>query len=674
MAEAAVDLGAHGLQLDRQLGRGFAGEVWAATDIEAGGRAVAVKLITGVEGAVLHALAREVDSIVRLRHPNIATLYRARTSEPPRFLVYELLEQRPTTLPLDERAATGVGIKLCSSLAAAHRSGVVHCDIKPANILWRDGTEPLLSDFGSARIAATTRFREGFALTPDWCPPWMVEAGPSVADPVSDVWSLAASLLALHLAEDGGLPPVAQRDRTELSHILLSAMPGSYPTEPTDADWALRLGRQLQELQQRRGWTVTRFPSDDQEDASPASVPGRRRPGRGADRVERSTDSSRRRVVPIVVAGLVLAAAGVGGSYLAGWWPEPGESIEAGGEATASAETSSPDAAGSPSDTAAEPAADTGDTDPASDSGSGGAAEAEGAETGSTAEKDGSQDSSADEQPAVDGSGGIEWRSPMVFASDRRGNLDLFARDPDDGVRLLVGREADDYSPSLSPDGTTLVFESNEGGTRAVYLAPVDGSTAPRRLGAIGVETTAPTWSPTGDRIAWATNASGNWDIVVHDLNAGTDSLVTTATSDDRNPAWSPDGRSLVFRSDRTGNGDIYRLDLGGLRLTRLTDSALTEDNPAWGTGGLVAYEARVDGDIDVFTAPDSPDDGTGVDGPTRRTTGLGFDGSPAFDDDQLVIVQRTATSSAVVLDPGGESLVIDESSGRTADLEIRTG
>lgn len=647
------DLSGHGLRIGEILGEGATGVVYEGTDLETANRAVAIKLITSTEPYVLEALAREIDSIIKLRHPNVAILFRARTSAPPRYLVYELLDPAPDDLPLTDQRTAECGVKLCSGLAAAHRAGIVHCDIKPDNILWSRG-EPLISDFGAARIDATTRFRHGIAFSPAWAAPWIRVVGPGGADPSSDVWSLAASLVSFNQRSDRYPVENLEDAPTALSGILREAMPAIPPSGPISPDHALELGRRLQEYQHGRGWAVTPFPDDGQEDWSIPRSTSRQRttvavagpPSQPVDlRVVSASPGRRRRArwsLASLLGVVVLAVLAV--TIRGALTSDPLGSAVTDASTVAIAETPA-------GVEASEPASPT---------------------VASTRSDDPGADSSVDEREAaldVELEPERPLESPIVFASDRRGNPDIYVLYPDGTVDTVLARDADDYAPSLSPDGSTIVFESNEGGPRAVFSAPIDGSSAPRQLSSGESEATSPSWSPDGRTIAWATRARSNWDIATYDLDRSVETLVTTATSDDLNPSWSPDGDELVFRSDRSGSGDIYRLELATQRLTQLTSNATIEDSPAWGAGGLVAFEVRVDGDVEVFTVDISSS--TEI---RRRTTRAGFDGSPTFDRDRLVIVRRDDTGSSLVMSPGVNESILETSAGLVTGLEGRSG
>jgi tetratricopeptide (TPR) repeat protein len=156
-------------RLVRELGRGATGVVYLARDVELE-RDVAIKLLhphlAGTERA--DALARffhEARVMASLRHPNVVAVLDL--DEASRRIVMELAaggtlrdvqrERGPRTL---RRAIERHG-QILSALSAAHRRGIVHCDLKPANLMFRrnadlPGVEVMLGDFGVAHLPDAT--------------------------------------------------------------------------------------------------------------------------------------------------------------------------------------------------------------------------------------------------------------------------------------------------------------------------------------------------------------------------------------------------------------------------------------------------------------------------------------------------------------------------------------
>ncbi len=641
-------LSEHGLLLQEHIGRGASGRVYRATDIRTGNRQVAVKLFDSLGDYGPESLARELDTAANLRHDNIITIHRANTATEPRFLVLELADKEPRHLPLGVKDTVDCGVRLCSALALAHESGIVHSDIKPHNILWRDGRRPLLSDFGSAKIDAVTRYRSGIGYQPEWSPSWMTD--PAMANEASDLWSLAASIGWLRWQQRPHEMDWTNAEPRELGAILADVLADSGAHEPPaglTSGGPLELGRRLQQYQYDQGWPVTPFPPphDDQTWATRTVTSSLSKPG--ADGPTESLiqalpgDDSPLPIRRVVTMGTVLALVLLGVGWLL-------RDIVLSDPATVDGDAGSQTANESnANDTSSDVTVPTdpadGEPDIGGDSGT----------------------SEPDPGPTVTGS------ELFVFASDRAGDLDLFVRDAQGEISILLDRPEDDYNPSLSPDGKQVVFESTGDGTRSVYVAPADGSGEPRRLSGEGIEAIEPDWSPDGDRIVWVSRERSNWDIALYRRDEGTTTLLTTSSSDERNPAWSADGSMLAFRSDRTGSGDIYILDVDSGAVRRLTDSPFREDNPAWLDSNEIAYEVALDGDLEVFSKPVN----VGTSGEhVRRTDRLGFDGSPAYLGGRLVLVQVDGDTSSIVLDPGGDSETLDSSFGTIQGLEIGPG
>ncbi|GAA0543312.1 serine/threonine-protein kinase [Actinomadura livida] len=191
-----------------RIGRGGMGSVWRAHDIDLD-RTVAVKellvpeQVTDQERRDWYArMEREARAAARLRHPGIVTVFDRVTGEDGRpWIVMELVEGRSLGDVLGEQGALPprrvamIGLAMLDALSAAHAQGVVHRDVKPANVLL-EGDRVLLTDFGIAALEGdATITRSGMVLgTPAFMSPEQVEGKP--VTPASDLWSLAATLYA----------------------------------------------------------------------------------------------------------------------------------------------------------------------------------------------------------------------------------------------------------------------------------------------------------------------------------------------------------------------------------------------------------------------------------------------------------------------------------------------
>ncbi len=118
--------------------------------------------------------------------------------------------------------------------------------------------------------------------------------------------------------------------------------------------------------------------------------------------------------------------------------------------------------------------------------------------------------------------------------------------------------------PSWSPDGERIAFASNRSGGRQIWVAESDG-TNPRPLTSFvdGVAG-SPQWSPDSQLIAFDARPGGNPDVYVVAASGGIVKRLTDHAAEDHVPAWSDDGRWICFASARSGRDEIYRVAATG--------------------------------------------------------------------------------------------------------------
>ncbi|MDR7301361.1 serine/threonine-protein kinase [Haloactinomyces albus] len=195
-------------RLDTRIGGGAMGTVWAGTD-ELLRRPVAVKSVRLPAGMPEHEAdelrertLREARAIAVVSHPNVVTLYDVARDEGEPFVVMELVpSQSLATIlrehgPLEETQLATITDHIASALEAAHRSGIIHRDVKPGNVLLGEHGRIKISDFGISRnLSEASLTRTGIMLgTPAFIAP-EVAAGDSVGI-AADLWGLGATLFA----------------------------------------------------------------------------------------------------------------------------------------------------------------------------------------------------------------------------------------------------------------------------------------------------------------------------------------------------------------------------------------------------------------------------------------------------------------------------------------------
>jgi serine/threonine protein kinase len=251
-------------RLDRLVGRGGTAEVWQATDASLG-RRVALKLVTAPHDESAVRAADEARTLAQLSHPSLVQVYDAGTDDAGRpwvvmeFVEGETLADAMRKGPLPVRRIAEIGATVAEGLAHVHARGMLHRDVKPANVLLgRDGSVKL-TDFGIARLIDAARVTSTGLMvgTASYLAPEQVsgeQVGPAV-----DVYSLGLVLLeALTGTREYDGPPLEaalarlHRDPTLPSSLppgwapVLASLTARVASERPDAASAARALRALQ--------------------------------------------------------------------------------------------------------------------------------------------------------------------------------------------------------------------------------------------------------------------------------------------------------------------------------------------------------------------------------------------------------------------------------------------
>jgi hypothetical protein len=368
-----------------ELGRGGFATVYRARQT-ALGRDVAVKVLhrSADDAAALASFRRESHLVADLSwHPHVAPVLEAGTTEPRDssgrhpYLCFQLVEhgsledQIDRDGPLNWVAATRAAIEVADALAAAHAIGVIHRDIKVANVLVDRLGRGQLADFGIASLLGERNEGAGVAMTVAHAPPELFEGGS--ASPQSDIYSLGSMLFEL-LA---GRAPFARLENESLPMMIERIVQQPLPPLPPDAApasvgqviavamakhpeqrfaSAIEFGRALQTAQSGASLELTPMPYCDR--MAPQTAAARNRGSiavRPPTAVVAASGGSRRAGVSgwLVAAGLAL---GVGGGVAGGLVLVDRLGSDTGVEvATADVADPVPDAVDPPSDTEAAP-------------------------------------------------------------------------------------------------------------------------------------------------------------------------------------------------------------------------------------------------------------------------------------------------------------------------------
>lgn len=250
----------------RPLGRGGSGSVWLARD-ERTGLEVALKIVPR-EGKRAARAMREMEAASRLRHERCVRAYDFGGDDGHVYIAYEYvagstLRELLRAGRLTDRDAVEIAAQVLEGLAHAHRSGIVHRDVKPSNVLVEDGPDvrARLLDFGLAQFdeADTLTAVGDVPGTLAYIAPERLTGGE--ASERSDVWAVGVMLWEALAGEHpfwgvplpqvagtiaDGAPPLVTK-RRDLPSRLLATIDRALSTEPSRRPSAARLAHDLRE-------------------------------------------------------------------------------------------------------------------------------------------------------------------------------------------------------------------------------------------------------------------------------------------------------------------------------------------------------------------------------------------------------------------------------------------
>ncbi len=590
----------------RQVGGGGMGTVYLAEDLRLPGRHCAVKemspaLLSPQDRAwAVQAFQQEAHLLASLSHPNLAAVTDFFQEGENWYLVMEFVEGETLArrlersphhrLPLQE--ALPIVRQLCDVLEYLHsrKPPVIFRDLKPSNIMLTPEGRVKLIDFGIARFFKPGQRQDTVNLgTPGYAAPEQY-GGLGQSDPRTDIYSLG---VLLHQMVTGYDPAAAA--------VPFPVPPprSLKPDIPPEVERVILRATQMQ--------PEARYPTIPalRTDLFPPTrvMPIQPLPGMPAGASPEV--AVRARAVPRGVwigLGVGLLAVGLcaamvlGATFLLG---PPGSARPGAGAATP-VPTAAPAAtegmpAGLPAPETPSPTVfpcasyrlvyawgDVGKSDIR------------------VAQGDGSGERCVACDPDFD-EAEPEW-SPdgrtIVYQSDWAGSYDIWTVPADGGMAepLMATLDRDEREPSWSPDGRQIAYRVNPQGADRnadgeLWVMDAGGGNA-RPLGEMG---RSPAWSPDGSRLAFMSNRTGKWQIYIYDMNRGTVSPLTDCAIGCRWPAWSPDGRFVIYHSVRDTAGieaeAIWYIPATGGNPTRLLQERRA-GRPSWSSCGWIVFHS----------------------------------------------------------------------------------
>ncbi len=581
-------------RLDAVIGRGGMGVVFRAAD-ERLDRTVAIKVLAPDlvgDPLVQQRFLREARVAAGLEHPHIIPVYEAASAGDVDYIVMRFVPGADLgrvlrrDAPLDPTRTLAIVEQVAGALDAAHARGLVHRDVKPSNVLLedRDAEWAWLSDFGLTKHmdGSMQLTRDGLVGTLEYIAPEVIERG--AVDGRSDQYALGC--VAYHCMT--GRPPFVASSEAKLLHAHLHDTPppiAGIDGEPGGVDAVLR--KALAKQPADRFPTCRAFATElrrAMEAIGPESSMASSGAGRSAGSAPVLVRRRRR-----FVGAVVLTVAVVGSMFLVAVprHQERGLALL-------------------PSNSL--PGED-GPTLSPSDRADLGVAPTSGAVPSPT---------------ALSGPDGV-----IVFSGDRDGDFDIWAMRPDGtGITQLTTGAARERSPSVSADGSRLVYSVGREPDRDIYLIDWNGTGRPQRLTYDKADDLDPVISPDGRHIAWVSDRTrtGHRHIFVmsderdgfreSDARDLTNEPLTTGNNSQR-PSWFPDSTRIAFQTNDVDSVDIWSVDLAGAR-EWWTRDLLRDLGPTVGPNDTIDFihEPRGSGSKFLFRVSEP-------EGPTRQVSTL---------------------------------------------------
>ncbi len=626
-----------------QIGEGGMAVVYKAYDTRLESE-VAIKILRKDEftpaslGKVLKRFEREAKALARLTHPNLVKVIDYGDYEGMPFLVMPYLpggtlkQLMGKPIPFDE--AIQLILPIANALGYAHQQGILHRDIKPSNILITENGEPMLSDFGIAKIleedSALTMTGTGVGIgTPEYMAPEQ-GLGKNV-DARADIYSLGVVLYEL---VTGRKPYSADTPMAVIIKHISDPLPnprGIQPGLPADIEELIvkalakepanryqsmyEMTKAMKKILIRSGENISQLSVGTQERSKVGTsdntineefITTQKREGflkqKWASSVKWYWMLGGVTLVLLMVGVCILMGKMISGLILervnlthTQVTPKADEML------METVDVSAQQTIDSPMVTSTTVGSDI--PNPTCKivfvSSGGGESQIY------TMNADGSDQ----QQLTKVGLSNIDpnW-SPdgrkILFVSDKSGDNEIYVMNADgSNPQQLTKNDFDDWEPVWSPDGSKILYISKQDGASGIYVMNADGSD-PQRLGMFYKEGIwGPVWSPDGSQILFVSKIDGNSEILMMNADGSDQQQLTKNDFTDWNPDWSPDGRRILFTKSENNNFEINVMNTDGSDIQKLTNDGMQAIDPDWSPdGSKILFVLIRDGGNGIYT------------------------------------------------------------------------
>jgi serine/threonine protein kinase len=615
--------------------------------------------------SVFNRFQREARALEKLTHPNIVPFYGLFHLDDVVFILERFIDGPTLRDVLRQNKGQPVPLPqalpyikaVSAALGYAHANGVIHCDVKPGNVMIDRGGTIYLTDFGVARHTESTTTTIGSAGTPAYMAPEQVR-GDSVT-PATDIYEIGVLLFELLTGQrpfkgtepGSGSEDLTIAERTRYAHLhLMPPDPQSLNPEITP-----ELARVILTALSKN--PIQRFESTqefflalcDAAHVSPAEIPDRAplgdtallhsiKPIEPAEEVPPSwmnTPPRRRRTPPpsgVFGSGGLLKqlsqVSGLSRSVLMALFGATalGLLIIVAGVGLISALQRSPQATTAPPTTPALQSGLPSEAAPASPTVPSGTSIPSPSDTPSPTP-------TATLPPLIPGS---TPQGQIVFTcqvSGRAEKNDICVMNVDGSQYRQLTFNADNHYPSFAPDNLSAVFISDASGIEDIFEVNMQGNIARITLG--DGPWSAPHISPDGRLILAARLVNQHWELWTMGRDGSDKRYIYTSPTGQGawDPVWSPDGTQIVFASDMYGSAQLFTINADGFELAQVSQLEELRGRNDWSPDGIyIATYAGLPWEREIYLM--SPD-GSNL----RAITYGGNNLAPSFSPDGQWIV-----------------------------------